>query len=241
MMPDLATWGIMAAFMGGLVSFFSPCTLPLVPGYLSVVTGGAVNDSVNRLKAFWLSLCFVLGFSLVFVALGASASLVGQWLMGYRQEANLVAGVLIVLMGLFMLGWWSMPALQRDWRLGQALEGGRPTASFLLGVAFAIGWTPCIGPILGAILALSSTHANAEAGMLYLAVYSLGLAVPFLVTALSIEHFRKRVRWLSRWSRHLRMFAGVVLVIMGVMVITGQMTRFASWMLSAFPVLGQLG
>ena len=149
--------------------------------------------------------------------------------------------VLIVLMGLFMMGWWSMPALQRDWRLGQALEGGRPTASFLLGVAFAIGWTPCIGPILGAILALSSTHANAEAGMLYLAVYSLGLAVPFLVTALSIEHFRKRVRWLSRWSRHLRVLAGVVLVIMGVMVITGQMTRFASWMLSAFPMLGELG
>ena len=110
-MPDLATWGIAAAFAGGLVSFFSPCTLPLVPGYLSVVTGGALTEASNRLKAFWLSLCFVMGFSLVFVALGASASVLGQWLMAYREEANLVAGVLIVLMGLFMLGWWSMPAL----------------------------------------------------------------------------------------------------------------------------------
>jgi cytochrome c-type biogenesis protein len=240
-MPDLATWGILAAFLGGLVSFFSPCTLPLVPGYLSVVTGGAVTEASNRLKALWLSVCFVLGFSLVFVALGASASLLGQWLMAYRQEANLVAGVLIVLMGLFMLGWWSMPALQRDWRLGHTLEGGRPTAAFVLGVAFAIGWTPCIGPILGAILALSSTHANAETGMLYLAVYSLGLALPFLGTALFIEHFRERMRGFSRWSRPLRAVAGLVLVIMGVMVITGQMTRFASWMLSTFPVLGSLG
>lgn len=240
-MPDLATWGILAAFFGGLVSFFSPCTLPLVPGYLSVVTGGAVTEASNRLKAFWLSVCFVLGFSVVFVALGASASLLGQWLMAYRQEANLVAGVLIILMGLFMLGWWSMPALQRDWRMGQTLEGGRPTAAFVLGLAFAVGWTPCIGPILGAILALSSTHANAETGMLYLAVYSLGLALPFLGTAMFIEHFRERMRWFSRWSRLLRALAGLVLIIMGVMVLTGQMTRFASWMLSAFPVLRELG
>ncbi len=240
-MPDLATWGVAAAFAGGLVSFFSPCTLPLVPGSLSIVTGGPLTEASNRLKAFWLSLCFVMGFSLVFVALGASASILGQWLMAYRREANLVAGVLIVLMGLFMLGWWSVPALQRDWRFGQTLEGGRPTAAFLLGIAFAVGWTPCIGPILGAILALSSTHANAETGMLYLAVYSLGLALPFLGTALFMEHFRQRVRWLSRWSGWLRALAGLVLVIMGVMVLTGQMTLFASWMLSTFPILGKLG
>ncbi len=230
-----------AAFFGGLVSFFSPCTLPLVPGYLSVVTGGTVTERSNRLKALWLSVCFVLGFSMVFVAFGASASLLGQWLMAYRQEANLAAGVLIILMGLFMLGWWSLPALQRDWRFGQSLEGGRPTAAFLLGIAFAVGWTPCIGPILGAILALSSTHANAETGMLYLAVYSLGLAIPFLATSLFIEHFRARVRWMSRWSQSLRIFAGLVLILMGVMVLTGQMTRFASWMLSTFPILGRLG
>jgi cytochrome c-type biogenesis protein len=195
---------MLAAFFGGLVSFFSPCTLPLVPGYLSVVTGGTVTDRSSRLQSLWLSICFVLGFSVVFIAFGASASLLGQWLMAYRQEANLVAGILIVLMGLFMLGWWSMPALQRDWRFGQTLEGGRPTAAFLLGLAFAVGWTPCIGPILGAILALSSTHANAETGMLYLAVYSLGLAIPFLATALFIKHFRARVRWMSRWSQSLR-------------------------------------
>jgi cytochrome c-type biogenesis protein len=232
---------MLAAFFGGLVSFFSPCTLPLVPGYLSVVTGGTVTDRSSRLQSLWLSICFVLGFSVVFIAFGASASLLAQWLMAYRQEANLVAGILIVLMGLFMLGWWSMPALQRDWRFGQTLEGGRPTAAFLLGLAFAVGWTPCIGPILGAILALSSTHANAETGMLYLAVYSLGLAIPFLATALFIKHFRARVRWMSRWSQSLRILAGLVLVVMGVMVLTGQMTRFASWMLSAFPVLGRLG
>jgi cytochrome c-type biogenesis protein len=240
-MPDLATWGVMAAFLGGLVSFLSPCTLSLVPGYLSVVTGGAVNESENRLKAFWLSFCFVLGFSVIFIALGASASLLGQWLRVYREEANLVAGLLIVLMGLFMLGWWSMPALQRDWRFGQTLEGGRPTAAFLLGLAFAIGWTPCIGPILGAILALSSTQANAETGIVYLAMYSVGLAIPFLGTSLFIEHFRVKLRRFGHWSRYLRMFAGAVLVLMGVLVITGQMTRFATWMLSAFPILGTLG
>lgn len=240
-MPDLATWGVMAAFLGGLVSFLSPCTLSLVPGYLSVVTGGAVHESENRLKAFWLSFCFVLGFSVIFIALGASASLLGQWLRVYREEANLVAGLLIVLMGMFMLGWWSMPALQRDWRFGHTLEGGRPTAAFLLGLAFAIGWTPCIGPILGAILALSSTQANAETGIVYLAMYSVGLAIPFLGTSLFIEHFRVKLRRFGHWSRYLRMFAGAVLVLMGVLVITGQMTRFATWMLSAFPILGTLG
>lgn len=240
-MPDLATWGMLAAFFGGVVSFFSPCTLPLVPGYLSVVTGGAVTEASHRLKALWLSTSFVLGFSVVFVALGASASFVGQWLMAYRQEANLVAGVLIVVMGLFMLGWWSIPALQRDWRFGQTLEGGRPTAAFVLGLAFAVGWTPCIGPILGAILALSSTHANAETGMMYLAVYSLGLALPFLATTLFIEQFRRRMRTFSRWSRPLRAISGLILIVMGVMVLTGQMTRFASWMLSTFPILGELG
>ena len=111
----------------------------------------------------------------------------------------------------------------------------------MLGIAFAIGWTPCIGPILGAILALSARQASTEAGMLYLAVYSLGLALPFLGTALFIEHFRQRVRWLSRWSRWLRAFAGLLLVVMGVLVLTGQMTLFTSWMLSMFPVLGKLG
>ncbi|MBB5320535.1 cytochrome c biogenesis CcdA family protein [Marinobacter oulmenensis] len=240
-MPDLASWGIMAAFLGGLVSFFSPCTLPLVPGYLSVVTGGAVNEAGNKLKAMWLSLCFIMGFSLVFIALGASASLLGQWLLAYRREANLVAGILIIAMGLFMLGWWSLPVLQRDWRLGQTLEGGRPTASFLLGLAFAVGWTPCIGPILGAILALSSTQANASTGMLYLSFYSLGLAMPFLGASFFIEHYRDRMRALGRWSRYLRLFAGGVLVMMGLLVVTGQMTRFASWMLSLFPALGRLG
>lgn len=152
-----------------------------------------------------------------------------------------MAGVLIVVMGLFMLGWWSIPALQRDWRFGQTLEGGRPTAAFVLGLAFAVGWTPCIGPILGAILALSSTHANAETGMMYLAVYSLGLALPFLATTLFIEQFRRRMRTFSRWSRPLRAISGLILIIMGVMVLTGQMTRFASWMLSTFPILGELG
>ncbi|WP_339806386.1 cytochrome c biogenesis protein CcdA [uncultured Marinobacter sp.] len=114
-------------------------------------------------------------------------------------------------------------------------------ATWGIGAAFAIGWTPCIGPILGAILALSSTHANAEAGMLYLAAYSLGLALPFLGSALFIEHFRQRVRWFSRWSRLLRAFSGLVLVVMGLMVLTGHMTLFASWMLSTFPVLGRFG
>lgn len=240
-MPDLATFGILAAFLGGLVSFFSPCTLPLVPGYLSLVTGGAVNDASHKLQAFWLSLCFVLGFSLVFIALGASASALGQWLMAYRREATTVAGVLVILMGLFMMGWWSLPVLQRDWRIGDTLEGGKPLAAFTLGLAFAIGWTPCIGPVLGAILALSATHTNAQTGMLYLTVYSLGLAIPFLLAALFIEHFRHRARWLSRWSYRLRILAGAVLALMGLAILTGQMTQFTLWMIELFPALTRLG
>ena len=151
--------------------------------------------------------------------------------------------ILSFIIGIFMLGEFFVPHWRYQMIKGFILEFGTllASAAFLLGIAFAVGWTPCIGPILGAILALSSTHANAETGMLYLAVYSLGLALPFLGTALFIEHFRKRVRGFSRWSRPLRALAGLVLIIMGIMVLTGQMTWFATWMLSTFPVLGRLG
>nr|WP_282448522.1 cytochrome c biogenesis protein CcdA [Marinobacter goseongensis] len=133
------------------------------------------------------------------------------------------------------------PADRADGPVHAGLVEHAGAATGLAPGANARGRTPCIGPILGAILALSSTHANAETGMLYLAVYSLGLALPFLGTALFIEHFRKRVRGFSRWSRPLRALAGLVLIIMGIMVLTGQMTWFATWMLSTFPVLGRLG
>ena len=240
-MPDLATWGIAAAFAGGLVSFFSPCTLPLVPGYLSVVTGGALTEASNRLKAFWLSLCFVMGFSLVFVALGASASVLGQWLMAYREEANLVAGVLIVLMGLFMLGWWSMPALQRDWRIGQSLEGGRPTAAFLLGIAFAIGWTPCIGPILGSILALAAIEENVSKSILLLSFYSLGLAIPFIISGILIDKFLFFSKSLKKYISSITKIGGFILLLTGIAILTGQLQVLGFFILKYFPLLGNIG
>jgi cytochrome c-type biogenesis protein len=243
---DPSTLGLLVAFAAGAVSFLSPCVLPLVPAYVSYVAGETVRGEGgtglgSRLAALATSVPFVAGFSAVFIAFGASATAIGQLLQRYRYEANLAAAAFVIAMGLFMLGLarW-IPWLHRDLRVQLRLGTGGVVPSFALGAAFAFGWTPCIGPILAAILALTAS-GTANGAVALLAAYSLGLGVPFLASALFVDRGARVLARLRRTGAVLRTGSGVVLVAMGLAMATGELTVFSRWLLDAFPALGSIG
>jgi Cytochrome c biogenesis protein len=245
-MTDLSTIGVLAAFGAGVISFLSPCVLPLVPAYVSYIAGDSAqrvrrSPARERLASLGVSVPFVAGFSAVFIAFGASASALGLVLQRYRYEANLVAGTVVIVFGLSMLGLWHwLPWLQRDVRLHLRLAGGNPLAGFVLGAAFAFGWTPCIGPILGAILAVTAVSTG-TGGVGLLSAYSLGLGVPFLLTALFIGRATRALRGLRRIGAALQIGGGLVLVALGVAMLTGQLTVLSRWLLDTVPALGTIG
>lgn len=232
------------SFAAGIISFLSPCVLPLVPGYVSYVGGRSLAggaDARARMAALPLSVLFVLGFSTVFVALGASATAIGQLLLAYRYETNLVAGAIIILFGLLMIGLirWSWP--QRDIRFHLDLPDASPLSAYVLGLAFALGWTPCIGPVLGTILTTGAMSATVSQGIVLLSAYSLGLGLPFLGAAVFTERIVRRVSRLGRFGRSLQVGAGGVMVLMGVAMITGQLSALSFWLLETFPVFARIG
>ena len=242
--------GILTAFVGGIISFLSPCVLPLVPPYLAYL-GGTTLDRISgeeaevdpRLARYvFISACFfVLGLATVFVALGMTASALGQVLLQNKVLLAQISGAIIVVLGLHFLHLFRIPMLDRDVRFdGPARAGGLGT-SYVIGVAFAFGWTPCIGPILGTILALAAQEETILSGTTLLAVYSLGLGVPFLIAAAFIGPF---LRWARAFRRHMGLVEkamGALLVVVGGMMITGQFERMAWWLLETFPVLGTIG
>lgn len=247
-MTDLSSIGIATVFLAGVISFLSPCVLPLVPGYLSYVAGQSLHDAsqradaASRLSAVAMSVIFVAGFSTVFVALGASASALGQWLLKYRYEANIVGGIIVAAFGLFMIGLMNRVSwFQRDLRFHPHLKHGHPAAAYVLGLAFGFGWTPCIGPVLGAILTVAAVTSATSNGIALLAIYSAGLGVPFLVAAAFTGVLVRHLKTLRHWGRPLEVVAGIVLVIMGVTMMTGQLTAFSLWLLRNFPALGSIG
>lgn len=235
--------GLATAFAAGAVSFLSPCVLPLVPGYVSYVAGQSVtgsNAGQARLRTLGLSLCFVLGFSTVFVLLGLGANALSRVLNAYRWEVNLASGLLVIVFGLFTAGLLRLPWLQRELRWHGDPPGSGPVAAYFLGMAFAFGWTPCIGPVLGAVLAVSTSSASLN-GVALLAAYSLGLGVPFILAALFMGGFMERLRTFRRTGVALQLAAGAIMVVMGVAMITGHLTMFAIFMLETFPALGTIG
>lgn len=240
--------GYTSALLAGGLSFLSPCVLPLVPPYLCYMAGVSVEDFRQgagarraRLPLLASALTFVLGFSTVFVALGAGASTIGGLLRTYQQELAMVAGVLIIVMGLNFLGLVRIPFLSREARLH---SGGKPAslgAAYLMGLAFAFGWTPCIGPVLGPILTLAGGRETVGEGAMLLGVYSAGLGIPFLIAALFSGAF---MTFLQRFRVHLgrvEKVIGALLVLAGVLFLTGGMQSMAYWMLETFPALGRLG
>jgi len=244
---EISTSAITTAFAAGIISFLSPCVLPLVPGYVSYITGQSVARStmpkalIMRFQATALSVCFALGFTTIFVILGASATALGQALVSYRYELNLVGGAIVIGFGLFTLGLLRPSWLQHDLRIDVAFPGGRPLAAYLLGAAFAFGWTPCIGPMLGTILTVSAASTTVGKGVAFLAVYSLGLGVPFLLAAAFTDRLLARLKSIGRVGRFLQLFAGGVMILMGVAMITGQLSTFSFWLLETFPLLSTIG
>jgi len=242
----------LTALFAGAISFLSPCVLPLVPPYLCYMAGVSLDTltgenrqiddtviSAARRKAILHSLVFVLGFSLVFTALGAGASSIGQVLRAHMDTLAIIAGVLIIIMGLHFLGVFRIGVLYREARFNTAKAGY--IGSLLMGIAFAFGWTPCIGPVLGVILAMASSSQSVAEGAGLLAVYSAGLGIPFLLAAFFIGPF---MQFLARFKKHLgtmEKVTGLLLVLTGVLFLTGGMQEMAFWLLETFPALGLLG
>jgi cytochrome c-type biogenesis protein len=223
--------GLFVAFAAGLLSFLSPCVLPLVPSYIGFLTGMSLPEMSGRRRvALTHALLFVLGFSLVFIALGASATALGRALNYYQVWLQRIGGVLIIAFGLVCLGVIRIGALTQERRVQVERKPVGYLGSALVGMAFAAGWTPCIGPVLGGILGLAATSQDLSRGMLLLAVYSAGLAVPFLVAAAALESF---LAWFQRFRRFLPWVmraSGVLLIFVGLLMVTGEFTRLAGWL-----------
>lgn len=235
-MNEPAALGIVVAFTAGLLSFLSPCVLPLVPSYVGFLTGMTQPESgVRRRAALVHAMLFIAGFALVFVLLGASATALGRALGYYQVWLQRAGGVLVILFGLFCLGAFSSGFLSRERRFHVERKPVGYLGSALVGMAFAAGWTPCIGPVLGGILGLAASSNDVTQGMLLLAVYSAGLAVPFLLAAVALESF---LGWFQRFRPFLpwvMRVSGVLLVLMGLLLVTGEFTRLAGWLQGLTP------
>ena len=224
----------LAAFLAGLVSFLSPCVLPLVPGYVSLISGVGVEElkvqETHVLRKVMLnSIAFILGFSVVFITLGALSTEVGQLASQYKSTLARVAGVVIILFGLHLTGILPIKALYADKRLHNVKGGSTPWGAFVIGFAFAFGWTPCVGPILGAILGLAAAQNSVSQGILLLTVYSLGLAVPFLLAALGIERFMKFYGGFRRHMHAVEIASGGLLMALGLLLVLGKFTLLARY------------
>ena len=222
------------AFVAGVVSFLSPCVLPLVPSYLTFVTGMTLDEletrRASRARAALHAGVFVLGFMLVFVALGATATAFGAALRHGLPLLQQVGGVMLVVFGLYLAGVLRIPALMRERRVHVASKPAGVAGTFVVGVAFGAGWTPCVGPVLASILFYAGTQETMTRGMLLLATYALGLGVPFLVAALALSWFLAGTQWLRRWLRPLEVATGMLLVVVGVLLFTGRFNALTGFL-----------
>lgn len=245
MLSDVTIGG---AFLAGLISFLSPCVLPLVPPYLCYLAGvsldqlvGQSDEAVAKRTVFASALAFVLGFTTIFVLLGATASAVGQMVARHLDALAVVGGLIIIVMGLHFLGVFKISLLHRQARWEVRNHPAGPLGSYLVGLAFAVGWTPCIGPVLGTILLVAGSEQSVLGGASLLAVYSLGLGLPFLAAGLFAGPFMHFMRRFRGHVATIEKAMGALLVVTGILFVTGQITNISFWLLSLFPSLAQLG
>ena len=238
---------IPAALIAGLVSFLSPCVLPLVPPYLIYLTGATIEQvnqdgatAASKRAVMISAVMFVLGFSTVFVALGASASIVGGLVRAWSAELSILAGIVIIIMGLHFLGITRIGLLMREGRLTAPKPVGL-WGAYVMGLAFAFGWTPCIGPILAAILSIAASTATVTKGAGLLAVYSAGLGIPFLLAAFLVEQFSSLFARMKRHLDTVERVMGVLMVVTGIGFLTGAVSSVSVWLLEAFPALQNIG
>lgn len=237
---------IAGAFLGGLLSFLSPCVLPLVPPYLCFLAGVSFEElteekSVNNKRVFVTALAFVLGFTTVFVMLGATASIIGQTLARYLDALSVVAGAIILVMGLHFLGVFKISWLYADKRVEIKRKPPGVIGGYVVGLAFAFGWTPCVGPVLAAILFMAGAKETAWQGAGLLFVYSLGIGLPFLIASMFAGEFVKLLKKMRAQMGVVEKVMGGLLVVTGVLFMTGQMATMSEWLLKTFPVLGTIG
>ncbi|UCG77750.1 MAG: sulfite exporter TauE/SafE family protein [Nitrospirota bacterium] len=229
------------AFLAGVLSFLSPCVMPLVPSYVSFITGISfedLTDSTDKKRIRFLtmtnSLAFIFGFSAIFISLGASSSFIGQFLFQYQDTIRIAGGIIIIIFGLFVMGFIKLDFLSQEKKVHLS---GRPSGyagAFLIGMTFAAGWTPCIGPILGSILLYASTKGSTVAGIQMLAVYSLGLAVPFFISSLAFNSFLSYSKKIHRYMRMIMITSGVLMVLFGIMLLANKVSQLTKF----FPDLG---
>src|SRR5262245_23183014 len=227
---------VFTAFIAGLVSFLSPCVLPLVPGYISIISGSSLDQLKERSKDASLfrtvlmnSVMFIVGFSITFILLGASATWIGQVLISRMRLLGQLAGLILIVFGIHLMGIFKINFLYKDKRFHNVEKPRGLAGALVLGLAFAFGWTPCIGPILAGILTLASTKQTVSQGMFLLAIYSAGLGIPFLLTSLALNRF---LTFYGRFKKHfhvVEVVSGALVVAVGVLILTGSLTRLATW------------
>ncbi|WP_435169482.1 cytochrome c biogenesis CcdA family protein [Falsirhodobacter sp. 1013] len=245
---DMLDAGLLSAMMialtAGVLSFLSPCVLPIVPPYLAYMSGISMNDmrgEGGRRRILLPALFFVMGLSTVFLFLGLAASALGTALLQYQDVMTKVAGVVVILFGLHFIGLLRIPLLNREARMDAGDQGGSALGAYVLGLAFAFGWTPCIGPQLGAILSLAATEANVARGTALLGVYAIGLGLPFLLAALFINRAIGVMNRLKPWMGVIEKAMGALLILVGVALVTGLFSMFSFFLLENVPLLGRLG
>ena len=225
--------GFSIAFMAGVLSFLSPCVLPLVPSYLSFVTGMSLEDlqeGFDRRRVLTHSVLFVSGFTLIFVLLGAGATFVGSFLLANSDWIARIGGAVIIIFGLHLMGVFQLLPLLREKRVHLANKPAGYVGTVGVGMAFGAGWTPCIGPVLGAIMTMAASQEQLGTGMLLLFVYSMGLAIPFLLAALALERFLRAFSRARRYLPLIQKAAGLLLVLLGILLVTGSFVVLAAWL-----------
>jgi cytochrome c-type biogenesis protein len=236
---------MIVALTAGIVSFLSPCVLPIVPPYLAYMSGVSLQDlgsgATARNKALLPALFFVLGLSTVFLLLGFTASAIGTMFLQYQGWFNTIAGVLVMIFGAHFVGVYRIGFLDREARIDAGDRGGSAFGAYVLGLAFAFGWTPCIGPQLGAILSLAATEASVARGTALLAVYAMGLGVPFLLVAAYLPRLGGVMGWMKRHMEQIERVMGLLLWTIGLLMLTGGFSSFSYWLLEQFPALATLG
>jgi cytochrome c-type biogenesis protein len=230
------------ALLAGVLSFLSPCVLPIVPPYLAYMGGISMGEMTGegqaRRRVIFPALCFVLGLSTIFLLLGFTASAFGTFVLDNQLVLARVSGAIIIVFGLHFLGLFRIPILDRELRLEAGDRGGSAFGAYVLGLAFAFGWTPCIGPQLGAILSLAAQEGSTQRGTLLLGVYALGLGLPFLLAAIFVERSMTFMKKLKRHMKLIERVMGALLLVVGVALLSGAFTDFSYWMLETYEVLG---
>ena len=233
---------LLVAFSAGFISFLSPCVLPLIPGYISYISGQALDEIIKDNKSVLLkTIFFSIGFSIVFISFGITASFIGKLLISYSNQLRIIAGLIIILFSLQLIGLINLKILNSEARFFTKNYRNNSIFPVIVGMAFGFGWTPCIGPILGSILALAAIEENIGKGILLLSFYSLGLAIPFIISGVLIDKFLFFSKSFRKYISTITKVGGAILLLTGIAILTGQLQILGFFILEYFPTLGNIG